>query len=251
MRLFGEFVGREGLIFDVDPAVHFLDEVPTLERNWQYIVGIDTGTYFAAEFLAYDPGQPPKIPPRALFFNEVYTKRHTINENCRAIIALCEYYHIKPTIVVDRTSQFKADLSNHGLPPLDGPLEIHASIDAMKHAMTPVHGVKSWAARNPELFIGPACTRLRDRIMSYRWDSHGVGSKRLGTPKAVPAPGPNHGVDAARYALWYTRMPPGIAGDNEEKPVKRTAIQEIIHYATHKPTEDQYASADSPWLGEV
>lgn len=144
-----------------------------LARPWRVIAGIDTGNRFAASWFAFhDDG-------RIFVFAEHFEKYQTAEENADGILKTNREFGLhlpghRPRLfyVIDRTSQFKADLAKKGIPTYDGSNEQESSVDSGRlFFKVNVNRPPDWTGGNPRLlFYGPTTERTRTHLTQERWE---------------------------------------------------------------------------------
>jgi len=193
-RLFGEFAHKTGTIFkEWDTKKHVLTRY-NLSGNYEYYVGIDTGRSFAAAFVCIDHFG------NFVVFDEYYAEGGIVKDHARAILGRCYQYQISPVYYIDPSSQFKAELEEHGIVAYEGSNDVLSGIDRIRRLMyiNPAK-LESLQYGNPRFRVHEKCTRARWEIERYIWDEWKGKQKYEKNMRDRPKKKDDHMVDAIRY----------------------------------------------------
>ena len=197
----GLWVGREGQVYEFDPAIHLIDaaDVPPLVRHYR---AIDFG--YSNPFVCQLWGEDSD--GRIYLIGEIYQTQRTVNALVPLIHELTGGRGITAT-VADHDAEDRATLAEHGIVTVAADKRIKTGIDAVTERLR-VRG--DGRAR---LFVVRGCTvtyddRLADdrrptstekEFPGYVWPDTRAGR----AADELPVKAADHGMDAMRYIVMY------------------------------------------------
>lgn len=179
-----EFVNYTGLIFKEFKENEHCEAVTkeSIVKHNIYI-GIDTGEYTAAEFLAYSHDGVWRV------FDEVYAVDQTVKEICKRLKDKLADWNLNPekvSFIIDSASQHKREYMANGIYVIDCEKDTLSQIDMMKELF-----------KNGKIRVDKtACANLVSQLKGYIWDER-KNKKKGRQPKKTN----DHAIDAARYII--------------------------------------------------
>lgn len=207
IRVYGEYHNQVGRIYkSFDKKIHVLDRLSeefwtedgTLKAQYDVYLSIDTGRRFAAGLYLVD------YFGNVFKFDEFYAEDQSIDRNARAVVNLCHTYGVWPgDITVDESSQFKADLAEHGLICNSSDRDVEKGINAaMEYYAFNPEKLKGPKYSNPRYYIvGPKCPRTLYEIVRYQWKPPAKTGAAIGEARNEPLKKDDHQMDVDRYVL--------------------------------------------------
>ena len=201
-RLYGDFVSRGGLVYDLwDRKTHVIKPF-RLEREWKRIVSIDpapTGIT-AAVWAAISPRNDVYV------YRTYYASNKTISDHAKDILIQnggdsIDMYIIDPFAGVQRNAETHKSIQDlyreHGVPVRLAPKAEDFGVEIMREylqaAITPT-------ARHPRMLVFNSCEPLIDEIEQYSWDIFSKGPNK-GLNKGKPVKRKDHAINATQYML--------------------------------------------------
>lgn len=202
----GLWVGREGQVYEFDPAVHMLnrDQVPAFVR-WYRAVDFGYTNPFVCQWWGEDGDG------RLYRYREIYMSGRTVNEHAGKINELSEGEFIYATIC-DHDAEDRATLHQHGIPTIAAKKDVSTGIQAVEDRLKIQGDGKprlflvrdALVETDPRLFdpdtgrkMKPTCTE--EEFPGYVWPE--TKAQRAADERPVKAE--DHGMDAMRYMVMY------------------------------------------------
>ena len=196
----GRWCSAEGVVYDLDQAVHVIDRMPQGWERWKKYRAIDFGYNdpFVCLWLA-DSGE-------ALYlYREIYMSGRIVEDHAKQIVELSKGEEIAAT-VADHAREDRETLHRYGVRTKPAEKEIVAGIDAVRARLrVQPNGL-------PRLYILRSALVERDeRLNAARrpvstleeFDTYSYPSRQDGSKKDLPIDANNHGMDALRYAVMH------------------------------------------------
>jgi phage terminase large subunit len=196
----GLWVGREGQVYEFDPAVHLInaDDCPHFVRRYR---SIDFGYVnpFVCQFWGED------YDGRLYLYKEIYMSGRTINAHAPTINQLSAGYAFDDTIA-DHDAEDSATLAEHGIRTTAADKRLSVGIEKVTERL------KVQADGKPRLFIVRDCTHeidtpsdeQRHRPTSTQAEFAGYVWPKTKAERAAderPLKADDHGMDALRYMV--------------------------------------------------
>ncbi len=197
----GLWVGREGQVYEFDPAIHLIAAaaVPPIVRHYR---AIDFG--YSNPFVCQLWGEDSD--GRLYLISEIYQSQRTVNELAPLIDRMTGGRGITAT-VADHDAEDRATLAEHGIATVPADKRVKTGIDAVTERLR-VRG-----DGKPRLYIVRDCTvsydsRLADarrptsterELPGYVWPETRAGR----SADELPVKSDDHGADAMRYMVMY------------------------------------------------
>lgn len=198
--LYGRWAAAEGVVYeDWSDAIHSIDrfEIP---KDWRRICSIDFGftNAFTCQWWAIDGDG------RMYLYREIYGVKRLVRDWATQILRLSQDEEIE-AYVADHDAEDRETLRSAGVSTVKAIKKVRAGIEAVVNRLKVAGDGRprlyvlrdSLVSRDPELSTArqPCC--LVEEIPGYVWPQ-GQDAKPI---KETPAPGPDHGCDAMRYAV--------------------------------------------------
>jgi phage terminase large subunit len=197
----GLWVGREGQVYEFDPAIHLIDatQVPPIIR---YYLAIDFG--YSNPFICQRWGEDSD--GRIYLTREIYRSQMTINQLAPQIKEMTAGLTMAGAIA-DHDAEDRATLAEHGIDTIPADKRVKTGIDAV------IERLKVGGDGKPRLYIVRDATisedeRLRSEhratstereFPGYVWPETKAGR----AADELPVKSDDHGMDALRYMVMY------------------------------------------------
>lgn len=207
----GLWVGREGQVYEYDPAVHLVDRFEP-PQNWRWYGSVDFGytNPFVFQLWAMDGDG------RLYLYKEIYMSQRTIAAHVPQIEAMIDGRSLD-AIVSDHDAEDRATLAEHGIYTRAADKRLSVGIEKVQERL------KVQGDGKPRLFIMRDATVETDTVMEsrqrptathaefagYVWPE--TKAQRAADEKPVKAD--DHGMDAMRYMVMHFdgRTPPSFS----------------------------------------
>lgn len=202
--LLGHWAAAEGVVYeDFSESVHLIYRTNfVIPADWRRIVSIDFGYVnpFTAQWWAIDGDG------RMYLYREVYGTNRITSDWANEIKRLTSDERIE-AFIADHDAEDRATLKEQGIYTVRAYKDIKRGIEAVSKRFR-IQGdgkPRIYLLRDSLVNVDqnlldsrhPTC--LADELTAYSWPI-GIGNK---PSREVPAPGPDHGCDAMRYAVAY------------------------------------------------
>lgn len=201
-RLYGDFIQRQGLVYDNWSAEKHYIKPFRIEHDWKRIVSIDpAATGITAAVWA-------AISPRGdVYVYRVYYERNKpVSEHAKDILVrngsdpidiwlLDPFWGIQRNAETHKTGQML--YREHGIPVRLAPRAEDYGRDVMREYL---EAALNPTSRHPKLYIFNTCPQLKEEIEGYTWATFGKGALR-GLTKDKPVKRNDHAINATQYLL--------------------------------------------------
>jgi phage terminase large subunit len=197
----GLWVGREGQVYDFDPAVHLIDRFD-IPNSWKRYAAVDFGytNPFTYQWYAEDGDG------RLYLYREIYMSQRTVRAHAEQIKQFSEPVQVT---VADHDAEDRATLHEHGIKTIAADKRVSVGIEKVQERL------KIQGDGRPRLFImrdslveedpslngedvrRPNCTE--QEFPGYVWPT--TKADRAADEKPVKVD--DHGIDAMRYMVMY------------------------------------------------
>lgn len=195
----GVWAAQEGLVYDVDAAVHFIDRFD-IPAEWKRYRVIDFGftNPFVCQWWAIDGDG------RAYRYREIYMTGRTVADHAAQIKTLSAG-EVYAATIADHDAEDRATLHASGIPTIAAHKALSPGIQAVQKRLQKAGDGRprllflrdSLVERDPALMEAkkPACTD--EEFDGYVWPKAQDGKER----KEAPVKDDDHGMDAMRYLV--------------------------------------------------
>jgi phage terminase large subunit len=198
----GIWAAAEGLVYDCwDESIHVVDPFP-IPDDWRIYEAIDFGytNPFVCQWWARSPDDD------LFLVREWYKSRVIVQDHAEKIKELRAGRRIEASIS-DHGADERATLKRHGVNTRPATKSITEGVQEMLDRLTPQDGRPprlrvfrdSLVERDPAIDEAKLPCGFAEEILSYAWPVTQDGK----AIKEVPAPGPDHSMDAARYMCMH------------------------------------------------
>lgn len=197
----GLWVGREGQVYEFDPAVHLIDadEVPPLVR-WYRAIDFGYSNPFVCQLWGEDGDG------RLYLLRELYQSQQTINQLAPQIQDMSAGLTIEAT-VADHDAEDRATLAEYGIDTIAADKRVKTGIDAVSERLKPAGDGKPrlYLVRDAVIAVDG---RLQDmkrptsterEFPGYVWPETRAGR----AADEMPVKTDDHGMDALRYMVMF------------------------------------------------
>ena len=197
----GLWVGREGQVYEFDPAIHLIHaaDVPPLVRHYR---SIDFG--YSNPFVCQIWGEDSD--GRIYLVRELYLSQHTVNALAPLVHDVTMGRGITAT-VADHDAEDRATLAEYGIKTVPADKRVKTGIDAVAERL------KVRGDGKPRLYIVRDCgarqdghladarrpTSTEQEFPGYVWPTTRAGR----AADELPVKSDDHGMDAMRYMVMY------------------------------------------------
>jgi phage terminase large subunit len=196
----GLWVGREGQVYEFDPAVHMInrDECPHFVRNYR-VIDFGYTNPFVCQWWGEDSDG------RLYMFRELYMSQRTVREHAEVIN---QYYEPIAATVVDHDAEDRATLHENGIQTTPADKRMSVGIEKVGERLKKVGD-----GRPRIFFVRDALievdqnmkdtnrpTSTEAEFPGYVWPE--TKAQRAADEKPVKAD--DHGMDATRYMVMHT-----------------------------------------------
>lgn len=197
----GQWVGREGQVYEFDRAVHLIDRFEPPD-NWRWLAVVDFGytNPFGFQLWALDPDD------RLYLYREIYMTGRTVARHTKDIDDMVGGRRLLD-IIADHDAEDRATLAEHGYSTTAADKRMLVGIEKVQERLKPAGDGK------PRLFImrdalwekdhtleadrRPTCTE--EEFPGYVWPERKAGR----AADERPVKSDDHGMDEIRYAVMY------------------------------------------------
>lgn len=198
----GIWAASEGLVYDCwDESIHVIDPFP-IPDDWRIYEAIDFGytNPFVCQWWARSPDDD------LFLIREWYRSKMIVQDHAERIKELREGRRIEASIS-DHGADERATLRSKGIVTKPANKSIVNGIQEMSDRLQPEDGRpprlrvfrNALVERDPMMDEAKLPCGFAEEILSYAWPVGGDGK----AVKEVPAPGPDHSMDAARYMCMH------------------------------------------------
>lgn len=203
----GLWVGREGQVYEFDPAVHLIDRFePPLDWRWFSVVDFGYSNPFVFQLWALDPDD------RLYLYREIYMTGRTVARHVKDIDRMVAGRKLA-SILADHDAEDRATLAEHGYDTDAADKRLTIGIEKVQERL------KVAGDGKPRLFImrdalwekdrsleeppnrRPTCTK--EEFPGYVWPETKAGK----AADERPVKADDHGMDTMRYMVMHLDSP--------------------------------------------